>query len=100
MEGIYFNVVDYGVNFGEDGVGDGNGGLGFEVNNNEIIVDWKLSEDNKKIFQAKSDAWQEQLLVQLKFSQNIGSHGKGQQVHGHFLKWMTIALMLIPFNFK
>ncbi len=63
-EGIDLNVVDYRVNFGENGVGGGNGGLGFEVNNNEIIVDWELSEDKKEIFQAKSDAWQEQLLVQ------------------------------------
>lgn len=38
-KGIDLNVVDYGVNFGEDGVGGGSGGLGFEVNNNEIIVD-------------------------------------------------------------
>jgi hypothetical protein len=42
-KGINLNVVDYGVNFGEDGVwggsdGVGNGGLGFEINNNEIIV--------------------------------------------------------------
>jgi hypothetical protein len=49
-KGIDLNVVDYSVNFGEDGVGGGSGGLGFEVNNNEIIVDSKLSEDNKDFF--------------------------------------------------
>lgn len=69
-EGIDLNVIDYGVNFGENGVGGGSGGLECKVNNNETIVEWELSEDNKEIFQVESDAWQEQLLVQLEFSQN------------------------------
>jgi hypothetical protein len=38
-KGINLNVIDYGVIFGENGVGGGNGGLGCKVNNNEIIVD-------------------------------------------------------------
>jgi hypothetical protein len=37
-KGIDLNVTDYGVSFGEDGVGGGNGGLGSEANNNEIII--------------------------------------------------------------
>jgi hypothetical protein len=43
-KGIDLNVTNYGVSFGEDGVGGGNGGLGngglgSEANNNEIIID-------------------------------------------------------------
>jgi hypothetical protein len=37
-EGIDLNVINYGVNFGENGVGGGSGGLGCKVNNNETIV--------------------------------------------------------------
>jgi len=38
-KGIDLNVTNYGVSFGEDGVGGANGGLGSEANNNEIIID-------------------------------------------------------------
>jgi hypothetical protein len=38
-EGIDLNVIDYGVNFGENGVGGGSGGLECKVNNNETIVE-------------------------------------------------------------
>ncbi len=33
-------------------------------------------------------------------TKNIGSRGKGQQLHGLFFNWMTIVLMLIPLNIK
>ncbi len=62
------------MSFGEDGVeggngGLGNGGLGSKANNNEIIIDKKLGEDNKDIFQVELDAQQKQMLVQLEFNQ-------------------------------
>jgi len=56
VKGIDLNVNDYGVSFGEDGVGGGNGGLGFGANNNEIIIDKKFGEDNEDIFQVELDA--------------------------------------------
>ncbi len=73
-KGIDWNVTNYGVSFGEDGVeggngGLGNGGLGSKANNNEIIIDKKLGEDNKDIFQVELDAQQKQMLVQLEFNQ-------------------------------
>jgi hypothetical protein len=55
-KGIDLNVIDYGVSFGDDGVGGGNSGLGFEANKNEIIIDRELSEDNEDIFQVELDA--------------------------------------------
>jgi hypothetical protein len=68
-KGIDLNVLDYGASFGEDGVGGGIGGLGFEANNNEIIIDRELGEDNEDIFQVELDAQKKQLLVQLEFNQ-------------------------------
>jgi len=71
---IDLNVINYGVSFGEDGVGGGSVGLGsgeleFKANNNEIIIDKELGEDNEDIFQVELHAQQKQLLVQLEFNQ-------------------------------
>jgi hypothetical protein len=33
-------------------------------------------------------------------TKNIGSHGKSKQVNEPFKNWMTIMLMLIPFNLQ
>ncbi len=66
-EGNWFECVNYG----EDRVGGGSGGLGSIMGNSEIIIDKEFGENNKNIFQVEfeANAQQEQLLVQLEFNQ-------------------------------
>ncbi len=54
----------------------------------------------KRFFKSKHMHNKNNYLSNWSSSKNIGSHGKGKQVHEPFSNWMTIMLTLIPLNFK
>ncbi len=90
------------VNYGEDRVGCGSGGLGSIMGNSEIIIDKNFGKNNKEIFQVdlKQMHNKNNCLSNWSSTKNIGSHGKSKQVNEPFKNWMTIMLMLIPFNLQ
>jgi hypothetical protein len=90
-QGSPLHVVNYtSVYNGEIWVGNGDGVIQFKVGYNEL-VDKDLGED--EFYKLKNKHVMKSCLWNLSATKIFVSLGIEQQVHGHFLKLMTILLL-------